>query len=87
MRIFIYKTLIIIVSLFFLYQFTVGYTIQKIQNKFFSIYDEDTAKEFKLKIKEEIKKGTDKDRILTEEEGLLLKNFIKKIEKEINLNN
>ena len=87
MRIFVYKTLIIIVSLFFLYQFTVGYTIQKIQNKFFSIYDEDTAKEFKLKIKEEIKKGTDKDRILTEEEGLLLKNFIKKIEKEINLNN
>lgn len=87
MRIFVYKTLIIIVSLFFLYQFTVGYTIQKIQNKFFSIYDEDTAKEFKLKIKEEIKKGTDKDRILTEEEALLLKNFIKKIEKEINLNN
>jgi hypothetical protein len=87
MRIFVYKTLIIIVSLFFLYQFTVGYTIQKIQSKFFSIYDEDVAKEFKLKIKDEIKKGTDKDRIFTIEEALLLKKFIKKIEKEINLDN
>ncbi len=84
MRIFIYKIIILILSLFFLYQFTVGYSIQKIQNKFFAIYDEDTAKKIKSKIREELKAGVKKDRILTEEDALLLKQFIQKIKEEIN---
>ena len=84
MRLFIYKTLIIIVSLFFLYQFTVGYSVHKIQNKLFSIYDEDTANKIKIKIREELKAGIKKDRILTEEDALLLKQFIQKIKEEIN---
>ena len=69
MRIFINKKIILILSLFFLYQFTVGYSIQKIQNKFFAIYDEDTAKKIKSKIREELKAGVKKDRILTEEDA------------------
>ena len=87
MRIFVYKTLIIIASLFILYQLTVGYTIQTFQNKLYSIYDEDSATEIKTKIKKEIKNGIAKDRILSVEEALLLKEFIQKIGKEINLNN
>ena len=83
MRIFIYKILIIFLSLFFLYQFTIGYSIQKLQNKFFVIYDEDTAKKIKSKIREELKAGVKKDRILTEEDALLLKQFIQKIKEEI----
>ena len=84
MRLFIYKTLIIIVSLFFLYQFTVGYSVYKIQNKLFSIYDEDTTNKIKFKIREELKAGIKKDRILAEEDALLLKKFIQKINEEIN---
>ena len=87
MRIFVYNTLIIIASLFILYQLTVGYTIQTFQNKLYSIYDEDSATEIKTKIKKEIKNGIAKDRILSVEEALLLKEFIQKIGKEINLNN
>tara|TARA_B100000575_G_C23114346_1_gene644035 strand:+ start:588 stop:842 length:255 start_codon:yes stop_codon:yes gene_type:complete len=84
MRLFIYKTLVVILSLFFLYQFTVGYSIHKIQNKLYSVYDEDTAKKIKSKLRDEIKKGINKDRILSKEDALLLKQFFQKINDEIN---
>ena len=56
MRLFIYKTLIVVLSLFFLYQFTIGYSIHKIQNKFYSIYDEDTAKKLNQNCERKLKK-------------------------------
>ena len=83
MRLFIYKTLVVGLSLFFLYQFTIGYSIHKIQNKFYSIYDEDTAKKIKSKLREEIKEGIKKDRILSKEDALLIKQFFQKISDEI----
>ena len=83
MRLFVYKTLIVVLSLFFLYQFTIGYSIHKIQNKFYSIYDEDTAKKIKSKLREEIKEGIKKDRILSKEDALLMKQFFQKIIDEI----
>jgi hypothetical protein len=38
-------------------------------------------------LKEEIQKANNKENYLSEDEKLLLKNFIKKIQKELDLNN
>ena len=47
--------------------------------------DERALLEFKEKIKNEIKKGTAKENLFTEEERVLITSFIKKIKKELSL--
>ena len=83
MRLFIYKILILVVSLFFLYQFTVGYTIYKFQQKIYSNLNKGTSEKIKLKIREELKAGLKKDKILNNEDSLLLRNFFNKIKLEL----
>ena len=84
MRIFFYKFIIIIVGLFILYQLTIGYTIKKIQQKFYSINLKEQSEFIKDKIREEIKNTLKKDEILTKEDAILIKKFYLKILNEIN---
>ena len=84
MRIFFYKFIIIIVGLFILYQLTIGFTIKKIQQKFYSINVKEQSEFIKDKIREEIKNTIKKDEILTKEDAILIKKFYLKILNEIN---
>lgn len=84
MKTFVYKLLITIVSIFFLYHLTVGYTIYKFQNKIYSSLDKKTADNLKEKIREEIRNSLKKDRILSKEDASLLKRLFKKIDSELN---
>jgi hypothetical protein len=84
MRIFFYKFIIIIVGLFILYQLTIGYTIKKIQQKFYSINVKEQSEFIKDKLREEIKNTLKKDEILTKEDAILIKKFYLKVLSEIN---
>jgi hypothetical protein len=84
MRIFFYKFIIIIVGLFILYQLTIGYTIKKIQQKFYSINVKEQSEFIKDKLREEIRSTLKKDEILTKEDAILIKKFYLKILSEIN---
>ena len=84
MRIFFYKFIITIVGLFILYQLTIGYTIKKIQQKFYSINVKEQSEFIKDKLREEIKNTLKKDEILTKEDAILIKKFYLKILSEIN---
>ena len=84
MRIFIYKFTIIIVGVFILYQLTIGYTLSKFQQKFYSINIKEESKFIKDKLREEIKKSLKKEKILNKEDATLIKNFYYKISTEIN---
>ena len=84
MRIFFYKFIIIIVGLFILYQLTVGYTIKKIQQKFYSINIKEQTEFIKNTLREEIKNTLKKDEILTKEDAILIKKFYLKVLSEIN---
>jgi hypothetical protein len=83
MRIFFYKFIIIIVGLFIFYQLTIGYTIKKIQQKFYSINVKEQSEFIKDKLREEIKNTLKKDEILTKEDAILIKKFYLKILSEI----
>ena len=72
MRIFVYKILILIVSLFFLYQFTIGYTIYSLQQKIFTKINKENSITIKSKIREELKSSLKKERILNKEDALTL---------------
>lgn len=84
MRIFFYKLIIICVSLFILYQATIGYTIKKLQMKFYSINIKEQTEFMKDKLREEIRSSLKKEQILSREDAILIKNFYKKILSDIN---
>ena len=87
MRIYIYKVIIFVVAVFFLYQLTIGYTVHSFQKKIFSSFDKNTSEKIKDKIRKEIKNSLQKDRIISKNDAILLKNFIDKISLEIKENN
>tara|TARA_Y100000768_G_scaffold388067_1_gene381755 strand:- start:1942 stop:2205 length:264 start_codon:yes stop_codon:yes gene_type:complete len=87
MRIYIYKVIIFVVAVFFLYQLTIGYTVHSFQKKIFSSFDRNTSEKVKDKIRQEIKNSLQRDRILSKDDAVLLKNFINKISIEIKENN
>ena len=85
MKIFAYKVIFVLVGLFLLFNFTIGYQIRKIENKIANLSSEKQIIILKEKIKKEIQSGLEKDKILKEEERILISNFIKKIVKELEL--
>ena len=86
MKIFIYKTLIVIFAVYLLLQFTVGLKIREYEKKIESlIYNKQTREKVIKKIKEEIKTANQKENIFTSEERELLSNFINKIQKELSV--
>ena len=87
MKIFVYKVIFILVGLFFLFNFTVGYQIRKIENQIANVNTDKQISLFKKKIKSEIESGLDKENIFKEEDRILISKFLKKIIKELELNN
>ena len=88
MKIFIYKTLIVLFSVYLLFQFTVGLKIGEYEKKLENlIYNKQTREKIIEKVKEEIKTANQKENLFTYEERELLSNFIIKIKKELNLDN
>ena len=75
MKIFVYKTIFVFVCAFLLYQFTIGKKIQ---------YYEQGREDIRNKIREEIKRANEKDKILNSEDREILKTFINKITEELN---
>tara|TARA_B100001057_G_scaffold447195_1_gene486483 strand:+ start:1931 stop:2209 length:279 start_codon:yes stop_codon:yes gene_type:complete len=55
----------------------------EILNKLSSL-DKETAEMIKDKVRSELKSGLEKDRILSDEDALLIRKFIKKISSELN---
>ena len=86
MKIFLIKSLIIFIGLFVLFQITIGSVINNFHKKIENQISEEKIILMKDKVREEMKKGIAKDRILNPEDSQLLGKFIKKLLKEINQN-
>lgn len=83
MRTFVYKTLIVIISIFLLYQLTIGYTVYNFQKKIFSSLDKESIEYVKDKIRQEINKSISKERVINKEDSILLRKFIDKIKDDL----
>ena len=83
MRTFVYKTLIVIISIFLLYQLTIGYTVYNFQKKIFSSLDKESIEYVKDKIRPEINKSISKERVINKEDSILLRKFIDKIKDDL----
>mgnify|MGYP001208298354 FL=1 len=87
MKIFIYKTLIVLVASYLLFQFTIGQILKSYESKVENyLYNKQGRQEILNKIKDEIKSANQKESIFTLEEREILSKFINKIRKELNVN-
>ena len=87
MKNYIYKVIIAAIAIILVFKFTIGKEISQISKKINYFSTKEGRKEIVSSIKKEIRKANDRENYLDEEERILIKNFIEKIKKELELNN
>jgi len=86
MKLFIYKTLILVVALYLLFQLTIGQILKSYESKIENyLNNKQGRQEILNKIKDEIKSANQKENIFTLEEKEILSKFINKIQKELSI--
>tara|TARA_B100001996_G_scaffold334822_1_gene285156 strand:- start:298 stop:555 length:258 start_codon:yes stop_codon:yes gene_type:complete len=83
MKIFIYKFLISVIGVFILYQLTIGLTIKKVEKTIFELSSKENIESIKQKIRDEMTNGIQKEKILNDEDAVLLRKFYSKIKEEL----
>ena len=85
MRQYIYKTLIAVLALVLVFEFTIGKTINKFDKKIEALFSKDGRKDTIISIKEEMQKAIDKENYLSSDERVLINDFINKIRRELEI--
>ena len=83
MKQFIYKTIIVIVAIVVIYEFTISKQIKQITEQSEILLSKEGRKEGVEKLREEIKKAIKKERYLSKEDAKLINEFIQKIAIEL----
>ena len=86
MKNYIYKIIIFIIAIIVIFEFTIGKHIDQFNQKINTFTTKEGRKEIVSSLKKEIKKANEKENYLNEEERILLRDFIIKIRKELELN-
>tara|TARA_Y200000002_G_scaffold46593_1_gene33702 strand:+ start:218 stop:484 length:267 start_codon:yes stop_codon:yes gene_type:complete len=83
MKQFIYKTIIVIIAIVVIYEFTISKQIKQITKQSEILLSKEGRKEGIEKLREEIKKAIKKERYLSKEDAKLINKFIQKIAIEL----
>ena len=83
MRSFIYKSIIVLICIILVYEFTIGKQITMFKDKADSIISKEGRRESVNKLRDEINKAINKERYLSKEDAILLNKFINKIKAEL----
>ncbi len=83
MKNYIYKVVIAAIATILVFKFTIGNEIAQINEKINYFSSVEGRKDIIISIKKEIKKANEKENYLDQEERILIKNFLKKIQKEL----
>ena len=84
MRNFIYKTIIAVIALIIVFEFTIGKTLNKITSQTDILLTKEGRKEMVSSIKKEMEKAVEKENYLKQDERILINKFINKIKSELN---
>ena len=87
MKNYIYKIIIFIIATIIIFEFTIGKHINQFNEKVEYFTTKEGRKDMVSSLKKEIRKANEKENYLNEEERVLLRNFIIKIKKELQLEN
>ncbi len=84
MRDYIYKTIIAVIALIIIFEFTIGKSINQINQKAEILFTKEGRKNMIDSIKIEMEKAIKKENYLNEDERKLINQFILKIKNELN---
>lgn len=84
MKIFLYKTIVVFFFVLIFYHITAGSKIREIESKIENLKSEENITFIKNKIKEEMRNAILKDEYLNAEDAKLIRDFIEKIQKDLN---
>ena len=87
MRNYIYKVIILALAIIIIFEFTLGKYIDEFNQQLKIFSTNEGRKQIVSSIKKEIKKANEKENYLNEEERVLIRDFLKKLSKELELNN
>ena len=73
------------IALFFLFNFTIGYQVRKIEDKIINLKSDEQINNLKRKLRKEMNTAVIKDKIFEEEDRLLVSKFLKKIILELEI--
>ena len=85
MKVFLVKSIIVFFGIFFLFQATIGSQFESFRNSLDIFSSNEKRDVLKEKIKDEMKKGIEKENYFEEDERVLISKFLKKIFKELEL--
>ena len=83
MKIFVYKTIFILIGIYILYQFTIGKKINYYDYHIKNLTNDQGRELIRNKFRNELKKAVERDQILDFEDRKLLRKFITKIQSEL----
>lgn len=83
MKSFIYKTVIVLIAIILLYEFTIGKQVALFKDRFEILLSKEGRRDGVDKLRNEIQKAINKERYLSKEDAILLNKFIKKIQEEV----
>ncbi len=83
MRQYIYKTIIAVVALIIVFEFTIGKRIDPLVENINALNDEHGRKMMLNKLRKEMRKGLEKEYMLKEDDRTLIYNFLNKLKSEI----
>ena len=83
MKQFLYKTLIAVIAVVLVYEFTIAKQIKKFSSQGDIFLSKEGRKEGVEKIRKELRKAINKERYLSEEDAKLINQFINKIITEL----
>tara|TARA_B100001248_G_C27348538_1_gene440062 strand:- start:685 stop:948 length:264 start_codon:yes stop_codon:yes gene_type:complete len=87
MRDYIYKVIIFTIAIILVFELTLGKHIDKVDQQLSFFTSKEGRKEMVASIKKEIKKANEKENYLNEEERVLIRDFLQKIRRELELGN
>ena len=76
MKIFVYKTIFVLVGIYVLYQFTFGIKIESYERYLKNFTNDQGREQIRNKIRDELRKANSKDQILRKEDKKLLKEWL-----------
>jgi hypothetical protein len=83
MKLFVYKTLFVVVCIFLLFQLTVGAKLKQFEEKLANYKSQENVENIKNKIRKELKNAVQKENYLSAEDAKLINQFINKLKKEL----
>jgi len=84
MRIFFYKTFLIVILIYILFEITIGYQVRKIEKRIDHLVSKEQFNLFKNKLNKEIDELLKKDRILDPKDAKKIKLLLDKLKSELN---